>query len=158
MPNPIPWSKPPNKHTQNGFQTATFYSGGVAPGLTAAPGAVSVGSDTLLVSGAGRLDSVLLHQHTAQSGQLLPIVFYDAGAPVSGGPLYASGHKLVGFVPAYNNPVSGAVLSSGNLNPPLPQFGVPIIFSMPFQSGLCFNSASGQAGFTVVWTPEPAQQ
>ena len=31
-------------------------------------------------------------------------------------------------------------------------------FSMPFQSGLCVHTVSGQGGFTASWTPEVANQ
>jgi hypothetical protein len=137
------------KNTIGGFITASIYSGATAPGLTGAYGAVAVGSDVLLFSGQGRLDLVMTHQAT-QSG--LAVVFYDAGAPVSGGPLYTSGHRVVGVIPPVNRSTGGAV--SGQTNPVDAAPGVPIPVSIPFFSGLCVNSRSGQPGFSVSWTPE----
>ena len=45
-------------HVRGGERCVSFYSGAVAPGLTAAPGSVAVGSDVLVYSGAGRLNSI----------------------------------------------------------------------------------------------------
>jgi hypothetical protein len=160
MPTPTtPGIKNAVKTTTGGFNSACFYSGAVAPSVVGAPGAFATGSDVMLFSGAGRLDELLLHQHTAQSGLCLPIVFYDAHAPVSGGPIPASGHKLVAFTQAFVNLVSGQVSISGSAAViPGGTFGVTIPIAQPFQSGLCFNSRSGQCGVTVTWTPELANQ
>jgi hypothetical protein len=157
MPNPQ-GSKPPHKETFGGFNTGTFYSGAVAPAVLNAPGSFATGSDVMIASGPGRLDSILLHQHTAQSGAVLPIVFYDAAAPVSGGPIPSSGHKLLAFTPFLTQLVSGNFSSSGAFGPTIPAFGVPVTIAVPFGSGLCFNSRSGQPGFSVAWSPEPANQ
>lgn len=156
MPLPPTGSVKPQKNTWGGFQSATFYSGAVVPGLTGAPGAVATGSDVLVFSGAGRLDTVLVHQHTGHSGALLPIVFYDAATAVSGGPIYTSGHKLVAFAPLLVNLLSGALPVSGQNSAYAPP-GLPQQVSWPFLSGLCFNSRSGQPGFSVAWTAEPFQ-
>lgn len=127
--------------TDGGFQTATIYSGIIAgPGLTAAPGAVAAGSDVLLFSGAGRLNQISF----ALPVSGVPIQLYDAAAPVSGGPIYTSGHKLLATTPG---PLSGrdSVLTQVGMQP-----------NMPFQSGLCVSTRSGMPATTFVWTPELA--
>ncbi len=129
---------------QGGFKTAAIFSGAVAPALTSAPGAVAVGSDVLFQSGQGRLWAVIPHQsYLAMSGVLAQ--FYDAAAPVSGGPIPASGHIPLGAAAA-------AYGVSGQLTPA----GIPFSFpgGIPFQSGLCYNSRSGQPGVTVIWSRE----
>lgn len=149
-----PGMKTAQKNTQGGFNTASIFSGQVAPSLLSCPGAVAVGADALLFSGAGRLDLAFFHQ-TSASG--LPIIFYDAAAPVSGGPIPASGHKIVGILPGTQ---SYAAVSSGQQAPSLnlPIAGTPVLIQVAFQSGLCVNSRSGQNGFTVCWTPEAPNQ
>lgn len=134
--------------TRGGGQAASFYSGAVAPGLTCAPGSVATGSDVLIFSGAGRLKSVTPHQQI--SG--VAITFYDGAAAVSGGPLYTSGHKPLGVVPA-NTFGGGPGETIFGAGPTTYGFGEP-----PFQSGLIFNSRSGQPGFTVTWIPETNNQ
>lgn len=120
--------------TQGGTRVHTVYSG-------------TAGGDANIWVGGGRVDaaffvdSVLL----ALSGQ--PVVFYDAAAAVSGGPLFASGHKVVGVLaPAgeqASTAISGAALRGGIVR----QLG----FS--FSSGLCHTGRSGGAGFSVSYTP-----
>lgn len=127
--------------TTGGGIAATFYSGMAAPALTGAYGAVAVGSDVLIFSGAGRLKDILTIG-TILSLSGVQTTFYDAGAPVSGGPIPASGHRIIGVLPAAFG-VSGQVLGPG-----------PFGYDIPFNSGLCFNSRSGQLGFTVTYTPE----
>ena len=126
--------------TQGGVQTASIPSGIIAgAGLTAAPGAVNNGSDTMFFSGAGRLNKII--PAVALSGTA--VVFYDGTGPLSGGPIYASGHKYLGVLPA--NTFNGNVALQGPL---------PIEVGAPFFSGLCAGVRSGCAGFTVTWTPE----
>jgi len=128
---------------RGGTRSATIFSGIIAgAGLTAAPGAVNVGSDTLLFSGAGWLNSII--PHVSISG--IPVLFYDAGAAVSGGPIHASGHKVVGTL--IGNLIGTWGLLGGG---PLP---IPV--NAPFSSGLCAAVRSGCAGFTVTWTPDPS--
>lgn len=158
MPLPGPFAKTAQKNTFGGFQSACFHSGKVVPDLTAAPGAVAAGADVLLFSGAGRLDTLLVHQHTQASGTAVAIVFYDAAAVSSGGPFPGSGHKVICFAPSFQNPVAGATLSSGSFLPNFPPYGVPVLVSVPFQSGLCYAGKSGQPGVSVSWTPETAGQ
>jgi hypothetical protein len=135
MPEPI-------YYTTGGFETAAIYSGQVAPSLTSAPGAVAVGSDVLFQSGPGRLISITPHQtFLSLSGQALP--FYDGAAPVSGGPLPASGHIFLGGLPNGFG-VSGQIVPAG----------IPIPINLTFNSGLCYNSRSGQPGVTVHWAQE----
>lgn len=158
----------PQKNTFGGFQTATMYSGAVAPGLTGAYGAVATGSDVLLFSGPGRLDSITLNPAGGAgatvspmfSGVALPIIFYDAGTVSSGGPFSASGHKIIGFTPAVATLVAGLPVNSGPSQLPGQDLlgGIVHQIGVPFMSGLAFNSRSGQLGFTVAWTPEIARQ
>jgi len=132
-----------NLTAQGGTRAAAIYSGANAPGLTAAPNAVAVGSDVLFWSGAGRLAEVVLHgQQAAGTG----ITFYDAAAPISGGPIYTSGHVPLAFI-AGN---TGQAVVSGQ--PTLAGGVIPI--GMPFRYGLCVNSRSGQIGYTVSWSPD----
>jgi hypothetical protein len=148
------------KNTWGGFQTATMYSGAVVPNLAGAPNAVATGSDVLLCSGPGRLDSITLNPPFS-SGLNLAIIFYDSAIPTSGGPIATSGMKIVGYTPAVvalvsgYSPVSGNTAVAGALDL---MAGVPRQVSVPFQSGLCFNSRSGQCGFTAAWTPEQPLQ
>jgi len=139
------------KNTFGGFRHASFYSGAVVPNLTSCPaGAFAVGSDVMLQSGPGRLDIVLANS-AVQSG--LGVTFYDAAAPVSGGPIPASGHRICGVIPPVNNSVA-AFVGSGYPDPAALQPGIPIQVSLIFTSGLCVNLRSGQPGFTANWTSE----
>lgn len=161
MATPSPGVKTAVKTTTGGFNSATIYSGSATPALTAAPGAVAVGSDVLLFSGTGRLDTVLVHQHTAAfvSG-LLPVVFYDAHAPVAGGPIYASGHKLLAYIPFIQNITTASFFGTSGVVPNYAiTWGTPVQVGAPFFSGLCCASIrSGQPGFTVTWTAEKLSQ
>ena len=153
---PTPNIKNALKMTTGGWLSAAIYSGAAAPGLNATPtGTFAVGSDVMLWSGGGRLDAVVPHLGSLHSGTVLGIRFYDAAAPVSGGPLYSSGHKPVYDSPVYMAPLSGGagILSSGNL-PVVPDISDPFQVGQPFQNGLCFNCKSGQGGYTIYWTPE----
>jgi hypothetical protein len=154
MPANPQYAKVPVKSTPGGFQTASIFSGQVAPNLAACPGAVAGGSDVLLFSGAGRLDDILQHVQMA-SGQ--PVFFYDSAVPTSGGPFALSGHKIVGVLPGT---WAGGIATTASGATAAPTSFVNPVFAtrLPFQSGLCVNSRSGQPGFTVAWSPEPAQQ
>ena len=157
---PAPNIKNALKSTIGGWFSDAIYSGAAVPGLNACyNGAFAVGSDVMLWSGAGRLDAVVPHLGSLHSGTVLSIRFYDAGAPVSGGPLYASGHRPIWDSPVYLAPLSGGggILSSGQL-PVVPDISDPFWVSQPFASGLCFNCKSGQGGFTVFFTPETQGQ
>jgi hypothetical protein len=148
------------KFTAGGFNCGTFYSGMVAPVLAAAnPGAVAFGADVLLYSGAGRFDLVFPLPISA-SGYQLNVLFYDSAAPTSGGPFPLSGHRIVGFIPAFIAATSGApgFLGSGTfaINAPTGPPAGP--FAFPFQSGLCVALKSGQCGFSYTFTPEQAAQ
>jgi hypothetical protein len=101
-----------------------------------------VGPDNLIHSGGGRLDAAFFHDSAiiALSGQA--VTFYD-GAPVSGGPLTA---PVVGVLaPKADTSISGAALRGGELR----------LFGTTFQSGLVASTRSGQAGFSVSYTPAP---
>jgi hypothetical protein len=102
--------------------------------------------EALLYSGAGRLNSILLHTQM-QSG--LAAFFYDSAAPVSGGPA-ASGlnAKIVGIIPPTFSPaqVSG--------NAPWSFQGATNNLDIPFQSGLCVSLKSGVPGFTITINTE----
>lgn len=132
----------PFYHTEGGVRAAAIYSGQVAPALTGAGGAVAAGSDVLLFSGNGRLNTLIPHA-TFLSLSGVAVNFYDAAAPVSGGPIAASGHLPLGSLPAAFG-VSGQLVAAGT----------PLHLNVPFSGGLCVNSRSGQVGFTAVWTPE----
>lgn len=103
-----------------------------------------VGPDVAAWVGAGRLDSAFFHDSAiiALSGQ--PVFFYDAATAVSGGPLT---NKVVGVLAPGaelgGTGISGAALRGGALK----------TFGTPFYSGLCYSLRSGQAGFSVCFTP-----
>lgn len=104
----------------------------------------TAGGDANIFVGGGRLDLGFQHGATvlALSGQA--ITFYDSAVAVSGGPLAASGHKVVGVL-GFNQPqpaASGDVYQGGNVQN----------LGFVFTSGLCHNSRSGQLGFTVSYT------
>jgi hypothetical protein len=129
--------------TFGGLNTTCIYSGAVAPTVISTPGTVATGSDVLLFSGPGRFDGGFVHQNLT-SGQA--IFFYDGAAAVSGGPIAASGHIVLGVLNPAVSLISGAYNADrGGLIP----------FGTQFNSGLCVASKSGQPGFTASWTPLP---
>lgn len=99
-------------------------------------------TDTVIFSGAGRVNQILPHSVQASG---LAVTFYDAAVVSSGGPFAASGHTPVGVIPATLSPASGSAFTFN---------GTPIPVDMPFRSGLCVALKSGQTGFTVSYTPE----
>lgn len=119
-------------YSQGGQKTTSFFSGVVGP-------------DKLLWTGAGRLDAAFFHDSAliALSGQ--PVVFYDAAAAVSGGPL--SGHTVVGVLAPSDEMaatgISGAALRGGQVR----------TFGFPFVNGLVASTRSGQPGFSATFTP-----
>lgn len=130
-------------YTQGGFKLNSIYSGGVSPIVArSSTGMAFAGSDVQLQVGGGRLNSIIPHVTViALSGVVLTL--YDAALPVSGGPVAASGHIQLGGL-AGPSGVSGLIYAANE----------PIHFNVPFYSGLCLNSRSGQPGVTIVWTPE----
>lgn len=120
--------------TLGGTRTHTVFSG-------------TAGGDANIWVGGGRLDLAFFLDSAllALSGQ--PVVFYDAAVAVSGGPLAASGHKVVGVLaPAgelASTAISGAALRGGIIR----QLGVA------FSSGLCHTGRSGGPGWSVSYTP-----
>jgi len=146
MPGPQQGQVNVELNSYGGYQTASIYSGLPAgPNLTAAPGAINTGADVCLFSGNGRL--CLFTPHTNMLSGGTAIFFYDATILTSGGPFVASGHKVIFVYPSTLATASGTAV---------PQVFTPVSVQMPFQSGLAFRSASGQPGFTVSWTIEPA--
>lgn len=131
--------------TRGGMLTACLFSGNVVSGGAAAlsaPGALVVGSDAMIASGAGRLNTIM--PITMAPGTACFI--YDAATVASGGPFVLSGHKTLAVLPAWpmNGPASG--------NGPL-----PIQVDMPFTSGLCIGFKSGMNVFSISYTPETNQ-
>lgn len=108
--------------------------------------------------GGGRLDTVHIHCPAAASGFTtnaaylsgLPVVFYDSAVAISGGPLNASGHKVVAKVAPYEPSMAGAILANSGL---LGQGRGPIVIGAVFTSGLCYTGASGIPGWTATFTP-----
>jgi hypothetical protein len=151
MPPPPQGADRAQKNTFGGFQTISIFSGGSSSTLSgSAIGAIS--GDLLLVSGPGRLDFIQPHQAVSGAG---PTLFYDsavaANGVTGGGPVAASGHKVVGVLPANTWASANASGAIGVIAPPYQ-------FSMPFQSGLCVALRSGSCGYTISWTPEPGNQ
>lgn len=134
-----------------GTRTGCIFSGAVVP-VANGPGALVTGSDVMFASGAGQLVDVVINAGIASGNTVATtsgtaIVFYDAAAPVSGGPLQASGH-----IPLFTvyMPVTPPTIASGLTQP---AFSVKINVNMPYNSGLCVNSRSGQPGFTASFRP-----
>lgn len=124
----------PLYYTQGGIRSYVMWSGTIA-------------GDVAITSGLGRLHSILPHNNSV-SGQ--PVYCYDSAIAVSGGPVVASGHKIIGGIPAA--PPLGV---SGTFNAPAL---TPTFFYAPFSSGLCLSSRSGQPGVTVFYTNEPDRE
>lgn len=130
-----------------------FWSGSVNTGqLQTTPGGQQVytsfsgvGADTQIFAGAGRLDGGI-QLTAATSGRT--VVFYDGAVATSGGPFSASGHKIVGFLPAQQPPANSGQVNILN--------GVPFVWGYPFFSGLNAAAVGGSGGpsFTVTYTPE----
>lgn len=99
--------------------------------------------DLMLQSGGGRLNTIMSHGQTFTSGQ---IVFYDAHAVTSGGPFFASGHKILAIVPPLWVPGVSGVAN------PYAYPGFVNEVQVPFFSGLCVTQVSGQPGFTITVT------
>jgi hypothetical protein len=111
--------------TLGGTLATTIYSGTPAA------------NDTMVQSGAGRLDA--LHPHMSQSG--VATVIYDGAVATSGGPFAASGHKVLAVIPA-------------NFHTPfLNTFPAIVPVGAPFYSGLIIAQKSGQIGVTLSYTP-----
>lgn len=139
------------QYSRGGLQAMSIYSGmasgvSLAAAVANAGNAVAVGADVLLVSGAGKIKDVILHQQQLSG---LGITFYDAGIVASGGPFVSSGTKVVAIIPAGTT----FITTASGLYQPLGNSQV-FNFDKPFQSGLCVNLKSGQPGFTVDFVVE----
>jgi hypothetical protein len=135
--------------TRGGMQTCTVWSGGLlAPGSGFLPqGTVKTADQLLLVSGAGRLNTVFLHATGAFTLSGVALAVYDGAAvEVSGATpaLLAAGGK--GLLAVMNAPggASGTLITGQT----------PVSWDMPFSSGLCVSCISGSPGFTLSYTRE----
>lgn len=124
-----------------GTLTAAQYSGAVVPVVRTTVPSAAVGSDVFLHSGPGRLHCIIPTGAAVLSLSGVPVNVYDGAAAVSGGPLSTSGHVPLGTV-------GGPFGASGQFTQP----GVAVVYNVPFNSGLIFNSRSGQSAVTIVWT------
>lgn len=111
------------------------------------------GGATAIHVGAGRLDKIVMHPPaTAAVGPAasgLALYFYDSAIAVSGGPLNASGHNTVAAL----SPVDPALVNFPNFESGVGLQGRILDLGIPFTSGLCVTTRSGQAGFTITYTP-----
>lgn len=137
--------------TTGGGKSASVYSGLVSGNVATAIGpdviaGLNQGSDVVIHSGAGRFNR-LLPLIGVQSGA--SVLLYDQGSSpaTSGGPFPASGHKLIGVLPAGN--LVATPLVSGGLTPTL-----PISYDLTYTGGLCAAVRSGCGAFAVSYTPE----
>lgn len=142
--------------TYGGGQLSTIYSGMVSGmSVAAAPGAIpntpAQGADVQLWSGPGRLKDVLIHQSIA-SGPAT--VFYDAALATSGGPFVASGHQVLGFIPAGVSGTTGAFGLVSTVGLPVVAAGQVLSYDVPFHSGLCVNFKSGAPGLSIAFCPD----
>ncbi len=122
--------------SQGGTKNFTNYSG-------------TAGGDAAIWVGAGRLDSAFFNAGSIATLSGQTVTFYDAATAVSGGPLAASNHKILGILgfPPGNAPfvaLSGQVFVAGQ---------PPTFFGTVFTSGLCHTGRSGQLGFSAQYTP-----
>jgi hypothetical protein len=116
----------------------------------------TVGPDLSIWVGAGRLDNfaslgtIGTTDIKQASGQ--PIIFYDSAIAASGGPIAASGHKIIAILDTRGFPLPGGnpnIFNSGALSYGYPPTPVGAVFT----SGLCVSMTSGQVGFNVSFTP-----
>ena len=118
--------------TRGGQAVACLWSGSLAPDLSACPtGAITSGGHTRIVTGAGRLNTVIPHISGAVS-----VFFYDAGT-ISLSGLGFSGQKMIGQIAASTQ--------------------TPASLDVPFTSGLCVAAGSGTPGFSFTFTPAVVQ-
>ena len=143
------------RQTYGGGQVSTIYSGMVSGvSILGAVGAiantVAQGADLMLWSGPGRLKDVLILQGVVSGQQT---TFYDGALATSGGPFVASGHRILGIIPAGTATFPGVfgLLGSGL---PTVLAGQVLSYDMPFHSGLIVNMKSGGQGMTVSFSPE----
>jgi len=150
MPERLPTAKPvvlvgtnvesgtPNTgqipYTLGGSKTFSLFSG-------------TAGGDALIQAGGGRLDAAAFVQGSilALSGQ--NVIFYDSAVAVSGGPIAASGHKIIGCLGTgapYKIASSGDMfIANGNVQP----------MGFVYTSGLCYQSRSGVMAWNCSFTP-----
>lgn len=102
-----------------------------------------VGPDNNIWVGGGRLNFAQMIPGAGPTHSGLPIIFYDSAVAVSGGPLSASGHKVLGVLrTSLANSLSGLAGQDETR-----------VFHTVFTSGLCATTASGQYGYCVSFTP-----
>ncbi len=127
--------------TFGGAKTFSLYSG-------------TVGPDKAIWVGGGRLDHVELHPGAAVSMPIASgpaVIFYDSAVVVSGGPIFASGHKIVSKITPgilTLQSISSVAYASGILN-----YGGLWPVGRVFTSGLMLATLSGMNGVTVSFTP-----
>lgn len=119
-------------YTLGGAKTYTRFSG-------------TVGPDTAIWVGAGRLDSIYLIPSADMAASGKTILFYDSAVAASGGPIAASGHKVLGGIQIGGTPQPANL--SGLIN-----YGGFVQCGLPFNSGLIATTASGQVGVSVCFT------
>lgn len=120
--------------SQGGTKTFTKFSG-------------TAGGDANVWVGAGRLDNACLFDGSVVALSGTPVIFYDSAIAVSGGPIAASGHKVVGVLGVGGS--TKGVAASGDVF----MAGLSQTIAMPFNSGLCYTSRSGHLGFSISYTP-----
>ena len=110
-----------------------------------------LGAATLIASGPGRLNSILVINNL-QSGR--PVFFVDSPVATSGMPFPTSGHKVVGVIPEMMTAGAGGSGLPYSINP-LALAGATQTLGFSFNSGLvaCPLLSGGGPGFTVNWTP-----
>lgn len=121
-------------YTLGGQRTFTKYSG-------------TAGGDAAIWVGPGRLDGAMLFDGSLLALSGTPLIFYDSAVAVSGGPLAASGHKVVGVLGPSS--LGKVTMASGDVL----QAGLTVSIMAPFNSGLCFSSRSGHLGMSCHFTP-----
>src|SRR3990167_196340 len=95
--------------TRGGQFTAVIWSGALNPSLVGCQtGAIASGNNVQLVSGMGRLNTIMPHSFLT-SGQ--PVYFYDAAAITVSG-VSVSGQRIIGIIP--NTMRAPLVALSGN--------------------------------------------
>ena len=106
----------------------------------------TAGGNAMIFTGAGRLDSIHYHPSAIPAASGFPLLFYDAASALSGHG--ASGYTILDTTNTAQFGSVFATFNSGVVN-----IGGDKQVGRVFQSGLAFQSQSGQAGFTVSYTP-----
>ena len=114
------------------------------------------GAAVIQGSGGGWVESITLHPPAAAaagmaaSGAAVPVILFDSNVAGSGSPFPTSGLTILANLQAADPAsVASIIFNSG-----LPHVGRTVKLGLRYNSGLCINGMSGQAGVTISYTPD----